>query len=66
MVHGKVEIPIICENEKCENFGNLVNLVREIDLTDLDLFYENYGSSPDDDYCQVCGELGVAEDCYLT
>lgn len=65
MVQIEVEIPIVCENDKCENYGNLVNLVRGIRLEDIDLFYENYGDSVDYDYCQVCCELGVAEDAYL-
>ncbi|GAB4500815.1 MAG: hypothetical protein Fur0035_03550 [Anaerolineales bacterium] len=65
MAQIEVEIPIICENDKCENYGNLVNLVRGISLDDIDLFYVNYGNSVDCDYCQVCGELGVAEDAYL-
>jgi hypothetical protein len=65
MVQIEVEVPIICGNDKCKNYGNLVNLVREIKLEDIDLFYENYGDSADYDYCQVCGELGIAEDAYL-
>jgi len=28
----EVEIPIICENNECENYGNLVNVVREINI----------------------------------
>ncbi|GAB4444721.1 MAG: hypothetical protein OHK0041_01270 [Anaerolineales bacterium] len=66
MVQIEVEIPIVCENDKCKNCGNIVNLVRGIRLEDIDLFYENCNSLADnDDYCQVCGELGVAEDAYL-
>ncbi len=65
MAQTEVEIPIVCENDKCGNYGNLVNLVRGIRLEDIDLFYENYGDSVDYDCCRVCGELGVAEDAYL-
>lgn len=66
MVQSEVEIPIICENDKCKNYGELINLVREISLEGIDLFYESYGNPADeDDYCPICGQLGVAEDAYL-
>ncbi len=58
----EIEIPVICENNQCENFGNLVNVVSEITTDEVDLFYENYDGSTEDDYCPICGELGVAED----
>jgi hypothetical protein len=58
----EVEIPIICENEQCSSFGKLVNVVYGITMNELDLFYENYDGSVDEDHCLICGELGVAED----
>lgn len=58
----EVKIPIVCENDECENYGNLINVVSEIDIGDIDLFYENYDGSVEYDYCQICGQLGVAED----
>ncbi len=65
MAQSKLKIPIICENDRCENCGQLVNLVSEVSLEDLDLFYENYGRpANEEDYCRICGELGVAEDAY--
>ncbi len=67
MVQSKIEIPIFCENDKCQNYGKLINLVRGIRLEDIDLFYENYGNSANDnDYCKICGELGVIEDAYFS
>ena len=65
MAQIEVEIPIVCENDQCENYGNLVNLLHGIRFEEIDLFYENYGDSVEYDYCQVCGELGIAEDAYL-
>jgi hypothetical protein len=65
MAQIEVEIPIVCENDQCKNYGNLINLVHEIRLEDIDLFYENYDDSVEYDYCLICGELGVAEDAYL-
>lgn len=66
MVQSQVEIPIVCENEKCKNYGELINLVREIRYEEIDVFYENYGHPADeDDYCPICDRLGVAEDAYL-
>lgn len=58
----QVEIPIICENEQCQNFGNVINVISEIAIEDLDLFYENFDDSVEEDHCIICGELGVAED----
>jgi hypothetical protein len=64
MVQNKqVAVPIICENPRCPNFGQIINVVSEIE--DIDLFYENYDGSVSEDYCIVCGELGVAEDPIL-
>mgnify|MGYP000079575518 CR=1 FL=1 len=57
-----VEIPIVCENERCLNFGQTINVISGITMEDIDLFYENYDGSVEYDYCQICGELGVAED----
>jgi len=61
----EVDIPIVCENKQCENCGNLVNVVRGINIEDLNLFYENYDDSVEQDHCPICGELGVAEDPIL-
>lgn len=58
----KIEIPIICENTQCRNFGKVINLISGIAIEDLDLFYENYDGSVEEDECPVCGEIGVAED----
>ncbi len=58
----EVKIPIICENNYCQNFGKTINTVSGMTIMELDLFYENYDGSVDEDYCSVCGELGVAED----
>ncbi|WP_424948176.1 hypothetical protein [Candidatus Spongiihabitans sp.] len=52
-------------NPQCKNFDRLVNVVTEVDIADMDLFYEGYDGSEDVDYCQICGELGVAEDPIL-
>lgn len=57
-----LKIPIVCENNECENYSNLINVVGEINIGDVDLFYENYDGSVENDYCPICGELGVAED----
>lgn len=57
-----LQIPIVCENNKCNNYGKIINIVSEINVDDIDLFYENYDGSVEDDYCPICGELGVAED----
>lgn len=66
MAHSvEIEIPIICKNDGCENYGDLVNLVRGIKAIETDLFYENYDGSVEEDYCLICGELGVAEDPIL-
>lgn len=65
MAQIELKTPIICENNQCENYGNLVNLVYGIKLEDVDLFYENYDGSGEYDYCPICGELGVAEDAHL-
>ncbi|MEW6241694.1 MAG: hypothetical protein AB1564_12880 [Chloroflexota bacterium] len=61
----EIEIPIICENNQCQNFGKTINVVYEVKLKELDLFYENYDGSVEEDYCFVCGELGVAEDAIM-
>lgn len=60
-----LKIPIVCENNECENYGILINVVGEINIGDIDLFYENYDGSIEYDYCPICGELGVAEDPFL-
>lgn len=62
MVQNEIKIPVFCENAQCKNFGNLVNIISEISVEDIDLFYEGYDGSVEEDYCPVCGELGVAED----
>ena len=62
---AEIRIPIVCENERCENYGNLVNLVRGIKANEADLFYDNFNGSVEEDYCPICGELGVAEDPIL-
>lgn len=58
----QIVIPIICENPHCANLDNLVNVVSGITTDDMDLFYESYDGTDAEDYCPVCGELGVAED----
>jgi len=65
MAQIEVEIPIVCENDQCENHGNLVNLVHGIKFEEIDLFYENYDGSVEYDYCPICGELGVVEEAYF-
>lgn len=62
---AEIKIPIVCENEKCENYGNFVNLVSEMEASGVDLFYENYDGSVEEDYCPICGVLGIAEDPIL-
>ncbi len=58
MEQGKeIEIPIVCETAQCENSGKLVNTVSGIRFEDLDLFYENYDDSVEQDHCPICGEL---------
>lgn len=37
-------------------------MISGIPIRDLDLFYEGYNGSAKEDYCSICGELGVAED----
>ena len=58
----KLVVPIICENALCQNSGKLVNRVYGINTSEIDLFYENYDGSIEEDYCPICGELGIAED----
>lgn len=58
----QIKIPIICENNQCPNLGKAINIVSEIAIEDIDLFYENYDGSANEDYCSICGELGIAED----
>jgi hypothetical protein len=58
----KMKVPIFCETEGCPNSGKVVNWVTNIPVEDLDLFYEGYDGSEEADYCNICGELGVAED----
>ena len=66
MVQNKqIGIPIICENSQCLNFDSIINVVSEVDGADMDLFYEGYNGSENADYCQACGELGVAKDAIL-
>jgi hypothetical protein len=62
---AQIEIPIICENDQCQNFGNFINIVYDIAINRINLFYENYDGSVEDDYCPICGELGIAEDPIL-
>lgn len=62
---AQIEIPIICENNQCRNFGGVINIASEINLRDMDLFYENYDGVVEEDYCPICGELGVVEDPIL-
>jgi hypothetical protein len=61
----QLEIPIVCENEQCPNFGKTINVISEIAAEDIDLFYEDYDGSVEYDYCPICGELGVAKDPIL-
>ena len=58
----KFVIPITCGNPQCRNFNELVNMVSGVTMENMDLFYESYDGSDTEDYCLVCGELGVAED----
>ncbi|KAA0268127.1 hypothetical protein FBQ99_00155 [Chloroflexi bacterium CFX2] len=57
-----IEIPVICENLQCPNFGNVVNMISGIPLSNMDLVYESFDGSEEEDFCPVCKELGVAED----
>lgn len=61
----KLIIPIICENPKCSNFNHLVNEVTGLTNNDLDLFYEGYNGSDEQDYCPICQKLGIAEDYFI-
>ena len=61
----RVVIPIICGSPQCRHFKQLVNVVSEVPIEELDLFYEGYDGSDSADYCMVCGKLGVAEDALL-
>ncbi|MBI3913254.1 MAG: hypothetical protein HY327_03500 [Chloroflexi bacterium] len=61
----EIEIPVVCETDGCKNYGKLVNVVRGVPFADLDLFYENYDDSVEEDHCPICGGLGVAEDPLL-
>ncbi|MCZ2128186.1 MAG: hypothetical protein LC099_10495 [Anaerolineales bacterium] len=61
----EVNIPIVCENDECKNCGSLINIISEINIQDVDLFYENYDGSNEHDYCPICGQLGIAEDPVL-
>jgi len=58
----KMKVPIVCETDGCPNYGKTINWVTNIPEEDLDLFYEGYDESEPADYCQLCGEWGVAED----
>lgn len=62
---AELKIPIVCENSECANYGDFINVVGEITIDDINLFYENYDGSVEYDYCPICGELGVAEDPIL-
>ena len=58
----KIKIPIVCETPGCSNGGLLINVISEVPIADMDLFYESYDGSDDADYCVICGELGIAQD----
>lgn len=62
MEKSEIVIPIICENDLCKNYGKAINMIRGIPARELDLFYESYDGSEEEDYCLFCGKLGVAED----
>lgn len=61
-----LKIPIVCENDQCKNHGNAFNIVSGINIKDIDLFYESYDGSVEQDYCPICGQLGIAEDPILS
>jgi hypothetical protein len=66
MVQIKIGIPIVCENDKCPKHGNLINSISEINVQDLELFYEDYGhNSYKEDCCQFCGQLGIVQEAYF-
>ena len=58
----QIAVPIICENQQCPNLWKTINTVSELKIEDIDLFYENYDGSVSEDYCFICGELGIAEE----
>lgn len=55
-------VPIVCLTGGCAGRGRLVNVVSGLLEEDLDSFYEGYDESCPEDYCPICGELGVADD----
>lgn len=55
-------IPVICMTEGCANRGEAVNVISGIEEEYLEAFYESFGDAEPEDYCPICGELGVAED----
>ena len=63
MGNVQIAVPVICENPHCRNFHELVNLVTGLCIDDADSCYETgFDGSDKEDYCTVCGELGIAQD----
>ena len=60
--NDQIVIPIICGSSQCKNFNRFINVVSEVTIESMDLFYEGYDGSDEADYCLGCGKLGVAED----
>ena len=55
-------VPIICRTTDCPNHGKCINQVSGIAENELDLFYANFVDPEPEDYCPLCGNVGVAED----
>lgn len=57
-----VEMIIMCPNENCENYNNVINsfIADFSDNEEYEAFLESYGfgSEEDDDICKICNHLG--------
>lgn len=54
-------IPIICETPHCPNNGECINRISGIEPQFIQAFFEDWRGEPED-YCPLCGELGIAYD----
>jgi hypothetical protein len=60
----RFEVGMVCYTEGCPNErGNAFSIVRFQKENQLDMFMEafGHGSETQNDYCPLCGALGVAE-----
>jgi hypothetical protein len=58
------EVGMVCYTEGCPNErGNAFNVIEFDNESELDMFMEafGHGSETQNDYCPLCGVLGVAE-----